>query len=300
VLSAVRGEESRQDRCAVAIRAEQDDRSRNDQHGVSSVGRTATPCRRATATRRASWRLWKTRQPSCSGSGSPAIRARCCQGAITNFNRPDRKIQGLEVLIMGCLYSFDFNNGKSYIGITLNTPQDRMRRQMSSVADSLVSRAIKKHGMKAVDISILAIANDWNYLCLIEIRAINIFGTLSPGGYNLTSGGEGGFKREWSKEQREAVSKFHKGRKRSPETCERISEAQVGIPKNWTDDWKRNILKSLVGNKFSLGKKHTDDSKVKQSIKRKAWWAGLSEQDREEFCKRRARSQSEKKKIYNS
>lgn len=51
--------------------------------------------------------------------------------------------------------------------------------------------AIRKYGAENFYVKTLLIADDWNYLCEIERRAIVSFKTFSPDGYNLTPGGEG-------------------------------------------------------------------------------------------------------------
>lgn len=94
---------------------------------------------------------------------------------------------------MGELYRLDFPNGKSYIGITSKTAQKRFSTHVdkSRRANYPVSNAIRKYGEDSVKVNTLVIADDWDYLCDLEIKAIKVYGTFSPLGYNLTKGGDG-------------------------------------------------------------------------------------------------------------
>ena len=89
------------------------------------------------------------------------------------------------------LYKLDFPSGKSYIGITTKTSKRRFIEHCRPGIKSVVSNAIKKYGKKNVTITVLAIVDDYELLCLIEIEAIEKYNTISPNGYNLTIGGEG-------------------------------------------------------------------------------------------------------------
>lgn len=96
--------------------------------------------------------------------------------------------------MMGCLYRLEFSNGKCYIGITQSTAEFRWRaghvRDAELGFDLLLHRAIRKHGAASVKVQTLARANDWAYLQLIEQRAIKVFNTKAPAGYNMTAGGD--------------------------------------------------------------------------------------------------------------
>lgn len=94
---------------------------------------------------------------------------------------------------MGCLYMLTFPSGKQYIGITQKDANTRFQRHIIHAKvgrRNAVHRAILKYGKDNVTVKTLVIADDLNYLRLIEKRAIQIYGTLSPKGYNLTGGGE--------------------------------------------------------------------------------------------------------------
>ena len=93
---------------------------------------------------------------------------------------------------MGQLYKLDFSNGKSYIGITTRSADERFnghRARCRSVkgGDSALYRAWRKHGEPVL--TVLAVVEDRD-LAETEIRAIKAFSTLVPNGYNVLEGGQ--------------------------------------------------------------------------------------------------------------
>lgn len=94
---------------------------------------------------------------------------------------------------MGCLYALTWPSGKQYIGITLKTAEERFAFHLKHCGDgrrNAVHRAILKYGPNAVTITTLVVSNDPAYLRAVERRAIKAYGTMAPGGYNLSGGGE--------------------------------------------------------------------------------------------------------------
>ena len=165
---------------------------------------------------------------------------------------------------MGCLYQIEFKNGQSYVGITAFTVERRFamheKASRNTTKKNYLYNAMRKHRGK-YSVKTLAITDDWNYLCLIEQRAIQVFKTKYPSGYNLTDGGEGtqgnsgpwkGKKRIFSVEHRAKLAASLKGNTRAagcvhtPEGKERMS-------------WKN--------------REHTEESKIKQSKSMKIRWA---------------------------
>lgn len=94
---------------------------------------------------------------------------------------------------MGCLYIATSPSGKSYIGITTRTAEARFSEhvRVGTKYCKAIHAAIKQYGKKSFDVRTLVIADDWNYLCELEKRAIAAFGTFGHGGYNQTIGGDG-------------------------------------------------------------------------------------------------------------
>lgn len=133
---------------------------------------------------------------------------------------------------MGALYQIEFPNGKSYIGITTQTPAARLRSHSKDAkhrkGDWAVHRALRKYGTGNVVLRTLAIANDWAYLQLIERNAIRVFGTFGKGGYNMTAGGDGFLGGRHTPESKAKIAEA--GRNISPETRKKIGDAFRGKP----------------------------------------------------------------------
>jgi hypothetical protein len=96
---------------------------------------------------------------------------------------------------MGVLYKLTSPSGKSYIGITSKTLEQRWAKHVEHAfgkrdAGALYG-ALRKYGVETFKREQLGECDDWERLCQMEKDAIASHGTLSPNGYNLTIGGEG-------------------------------------------------------------------------------------------------------------
>lgn len=94
---------------------------------------------------------------------------------------------------VACVYKMTFPNGKSYIGMTQKTAEDRFCEHVRAAhrgSGYAVHRALRKHGNDSALLSTLVIA-ETEYCKDMEVLAIKEFGTKSPQGYNMTSGGDG-------------------------------------------------------------------------------------------------------------
>ncbi len=156
---------------------------------------------------------------------------------------------------MGCLYRVSFPNGKAYLGITTQTAQARFKDHCSEAGrlkrekprgGSLLHHALNKYPGQA-QLEVLVIADDWDYLCELEQRAIQAFGTRKPNGYNLTEGGEGtpGYRMppesrerqrqavlgsKWKEDAKQRFSEQCKGRVITQEAREKMAAAKRGKP----------------------------------------------------------------------
>jgi hypothetical protein len=109
----------------------------------------------------------------------------------------------------------------------------------------------------------------------LEVQLIAHYGRYNL--CNLTDGGDGMAGHAKSLSAIEAVRKTHTGRKRSPETCKRISQSQLG--KVFSQDTRKKISQKLKGQIVSdetkqkmassrTGKKYSDEWRSNMS---KAW-----------------------------
>lgn len=98
-------------------------------------------------------------------------------------------------------------NGKQYVGQAkdLKERQYKWKCLKSPYAGILINRARKKYGLDAFDFEILKECPD-EELNYWEVFFIKSFGTMSPDGYNMTSGGDGR-SGSVSKETKEKISK---------------------------------------------------------------------------------------------
>ena len=188
---------------------------------------------------------------------------------------------------MGQLYRLDFPNGKSYIGITTKTADERFRQHEGSLRRSKgngqsVYRAWKKHG--APTLVVLAIVEDSD-LYDTEKRAIIAFKTLSPNGYNLTEGGKTAFSKHPDVRAKisaaaSAAAKARKRRSHSEETRARISastKASLATPEARARISAANKARGRASPEVRArmsaaqkGKKLSEETRAKMSVALKA------------------------------
>jgi group I intron endonuclease len=158
---------------------------------------------------------------------------------------------------MGQLYKLDFANGKSYIGITTRSAEERFqghraRCRSTKGGDTAMYRAWRKHGEPVL--TVLAVVEDCD-LAETEMRAIKVFNTLAPNGYNVTEGGD--------------TSPMI-----LPHVAAKVSAAKTGVP--LSDNHKASLSaaqrgKPRPGLSAALkGKKASDETRAKMSASAKA------------------------------
>lgn len=84
-------------------------------------------------------------------------------------------------------------NEKIYIGVT-SRPEDRKKVHFynrSQPARSLIKNAIDKYGVDKFNFEIICTGGR-EYIYDLEAKAISLYSTISPNGYNIKPGGEGG------------------------------------------------------------------------------------------------------------
>lgn len=142
-------------------------------------------------------------------------------------------------------------NGNDYVGITVNL-QKRLRdhkrdaRLEPSKKESLIAKAIRKHGVENFKFEMIGIANTWDIACDHE-KLCRYFGM---GKYNRTGGGEGVLGHRHSDETRAKMSAAKLGKKReiTPEHRAKLvanGNARKGIPK--TEEHRANMSRARTG-----------------------------------------------------
>lgn len=193
---------------------------------------------------------------------------------------------------MTILYMLTAPSGKQYIGVTGKPLSYRISDHI--YCQSIVGQALQKYGRETFKTEIL-VAGAEEYIYELERRAIEAFDTRAPNGYNLAEGGLGGRLTEEAKQKigaatrlRYAEGRAHPpgmlGKKHTPETLQRMSEAKQGA-KN--PSWGRKVTeetrqKMSHATKHShakglgvgmLGKRHSEKTKLKMSETHKKYWA---------------------------
>lgn len=168
---------------------------------------------------------------------------------------------------MSCfIYKISSPSGKIYIGQTVNV-QNRLTKykNLFCKGQTKLFSSIKKYGWEKHKFEIIheCPIDTSDYWEIFYIKKFKTFD--SKNGLNLTSGGKKGTMSEQGKEK---LRKYFTGRKRSPETIEKMKKSLKGR-KPWnkgipmTEEGKENLrLKNL-------GKKHSEETRKKQSIKTK-------------------------------
>ena len=166
---------------------------------------------------------------------------------------------------MGCIYKITNTvSGKAYIGKSIDdSAYLRIYKHFNGQGSRLISAAIRKYGKDALTYEILYDGIIPEILDSFEVESIKIHNTITPHGYNLTSGGEGGEhsletrqkiseanrRRTHSEKTRRKMSKAQRGRCHSEEACQKMSEAHKGkiIP----IEQRLKISETLKGKKLS-------------------------------------------------
>jgi group I intron endonuclease len=183
-------------------------------------------------------------------------------------------------------------NDKSYVGMRSTTLDIDNDDYLGS--GIVLKKAIEKHGKESFYKKILYVGQSRKDISNKEIDYIQIFNTLTPNGYNISTGGEGGnlgdevnkrisiagknrAKRGnyFSKEARQKISEKLYGRKIT--WNDKISESMKGF--KMSDETKEKISKSTSGNKNGMfGKTHSAEARKKISESRKgkpSWNHGI-------------------------
>lgn len=164
-------------------------------------------------------------------------------------------------------------SGKSYIGFTSNTIEDRLKGHLKAVEKGYnltFHNAIRKHGIddfasRILENNILDIK-----LCKErEIYWIAHYDTCSNG-YNMTKGGDGGDTLSKHPNEKDIRCNIELGRKK---WYDNLSEEEY-------IQWCKNISNNRIGN-FREGYVPTEEHRKKSSDSNKLFWEKLTEEEKE-------------------
>ena len=124
-------------------------------------------------------------------------------------------------------------NGKLYVGKTTTPLNQRMASHRC--ADTVIGKAIRKHGWENFNVEVLEECETPEQLNEREIFWIAYFNCKFPNGYNLTDGGEGGGSKIYTPERNAKISAANSGenhhmfgKHHTAETCAKISASNMG------------------------------------------------------------------------
>lgn len=121
-------------------------------------------------------------------------------------------------------------SGKEYVGKSVQL-RVRMNRHCSALSNYYVHRAIRQYGLDSFEVCVVYQGENTTAR---EIANISERGSLTPAGYNMTAGGDGGNSVLWTEELRQAARERSTGRKAGPEERERRRAFQAGRGMGWT------------------------------------------------------------------
>lgn len=195
------------------------------------------------------------------------------------------------------VYKHTFPNGKIYIGITLQKPEDRWINGKGYHHNSYMINAINKYGWENIKHEILFDNLTKEQAIEKEIELIAFYRSNKRDfGYNIESGGNyAGCVSEETKKKisnsckgktmpREAVERIaekNRGKKRSPEVCAKLSQQRMGKKRGKRSyEHNENMRKALTGKKRTLeqrqrmseaqkGKKMSEEARKKIGLAHK-------------------------------
>lgn len=135
-------------------------------------------------------------------------------------------------------------NNKYYIGQTIQSdPKHRIHEHFCVKKDlnTCIKKAIRKYGRENFEYNFIYQAKTQEELNKKEIEFIELYNSLSPGGYNIEPGGNNGTEK-FTLEIRQKISAALKGRKFSKEHCEALSKVRKGFT---SENRKRGHIKAM-------------------------------------------------------
>jgi group I intron endonuclease len=158
-------------------------------------------------------------------------------------------------------------NGKKYIGYTTKTLKKRINVHIyKSKCKSnkhyfyLFKEALRKHGAENFKWEILEECSTKEECCKKEIFYISKHNTISPNGYNLTEGGNGGLQSEETRLKiSESVKKYFENNRESNSFIKATKEDRS----NWAKkSWEIKKKKGYISPSYF----HKEESKIQMSL----------------------------------
>lgn len=168
---------------------------------------------------------------------------------------------------MYTVYKHTAPNGKVYIGITKQKPEQRWNYGNGYRQNKHFYRAILKYGWENIRHEIVANGLTKEQACDLEIELIAEYHATDPRyGYNNSTGGEyGSLGVHPSAETRRKISEANKGQKQTPQQRDALMSYLIGH--KVSAETRRKISEAGKGRTpWNKGKKASEESKVKNSM----------------------------------
>lgn len=134
-------------------------------------------------------------------------------------------------------------SGKEYIGLSQNIRQRTSRHLHAAKQNSLLHRAVRKHGASEFEICVHVLA-EFAALPALEAQVILERRTMTPAGYNLTAGGEGTVGRRHTDTAKEKMRQARLGTTMPAEVRAKISAAAGAL---WTPEMRAKMSAAVSG-----------------------------------------------------
>ena len=160
-------------------------------------------------------------------------------------------------------------NGKYYIGRHSTTKIDNYFG-----SGTVLKRAIEKYGLENFQVEILEYFDSYESLIEAEKKMIDSI-LFDPMSYNVSVGGEGGsHKSQWTNERRNKHGQIMLEVYKNNESREKISESISKLHEKtgklyWSEEGIESKKQKMKGNKNKLGKKESEETRIKKSIAHK-------------------------------
>jgi group I intron endonuclease len=186
-------------------------------------------------------------------------------------------------------------NGKCYIGFSKRNLKNRKREHLSAAKKEslkIFHKAIKKWGFENFSWKILAVVEN-SLKETIEVKAIKVYNTLVPNGYNSTTGGEGG--KEYSEETKRKMSERHPNVR---------GKNNPNFGKRWTDKQRKELSDKIIGRysgsnnpMFGIHRFGENSPRNKYYFicsNDKDYWKDFTKTERQSICRAFGRKKSDK------
>lgn len=155
-----------------------------------------------------------------------------------------------------CVYKHTFKNGKVYIGITQQRPNERWKNGTGYKHNKHLTSAILKYGWDNIKHEILFDGLTKEEACQKEIELIAKYQSNNRiYGYNKSTGGETTKGFHFTEEMKEECRKRNLGKKHSEETKQKISKANK-------EHWKTHIKTAPEGTGYKIWTKRRKNGTV--------------------------------------